>query len=186
MTSAVLQLPVERGERQLWAGAPRQGVVLRPSDAFMIPFSLMWGGFAVFWETMAVRTGGPGFFPLFGLPFVAVGLYVTVGRFLVDARRRGRTSYFVTSNRVVIVGGAFTPETKSLSLATLTDVSMTERPDGSGTITFGAVNPRYAMYAGMSWPGMPQVPSFEMIPDVRRVYSIIQSAQQDALARRGT
>lgn len=107
MTSAVLQFPLERGERQLWAGAPRQGVVLRAADVFMIPFSLFWAGFAVFWEVMAFRTGGPFFFRLFGLPFVAVGLYITVGRFLIDARRRARTSYVVTSNRVVIIGGTF-------------------------------------------------------------------------------
>jgi hypothetical protein len=186
MASAVLQFPMERGERQLWTGAPRQGVVLRSADVFMIPFSLLWGGFAVFWEVTALRTGGPGFFPIFGVPFVAAGLYITVGRFLVDARRRARTSYVVTSNRVVIIGGVFAPTTKSLLLATLSDVTMTERPDGTGTITFGAVNPMYAMYSGMSWPGVPQVPSFEMIPDVRRVYGIIQTAQQDALAHRST
>jgi len=184
MTSAVLQFPLERGERQLWAGAPRQGVVLRAADVFMIPFSLFWAGFAVFWEVMAFRTGGPFFFRLFGLPFVAVGLYITVGRFLIDARRRARTSYVVTSNRVVIIGGTFTPETKSLLLTTLSDVTMTERPDDSGTITFGAMNPMMAMYVGMSWPGVPQVPSFEMIPAVRSVYGIIQAAQQDAPVHR--
>jgi len=36
----------------------------------------------------------------------------------------------------------------------------------------------------MSWPGVPQVPSFEMIPAVRSVYGIIQAAQQDTLAHR--
>ena len=184
MASAVLQFPLERGERQLWDGVPRQGVAFRQADLFMIPFSLLWGGFAVFWEVSVLRTSAPGFFALWGVPFVAAGIYVTVGRFFVDAWRRGRTSYFVTSTRVVIVGGALTPATKSLLLATLSDVSMTERSDGSGTITFGAMNPMFAMYAGMSWPGVPQVPSFEMIPDVRRVYGIIQTAQQDALAHR--
>jgi len=34
------------------------------------------------------------------------------------------------------------------------------------------------MYAGMTWPGVPQAPALEMIPDARRVYAVIREAQQ--------
>jgi hypothetical protein len=50
---------LDSGESLIWSGAPRKGLVLRSSDAYMIPFSLLWGGFAVFWEVGAVRTNGP-------------------------------------------------------------------------------------------------------------------------------
>jgi hypothetical protein len=52
------------GEKLLWSGQPSGGLRLRPADALMIPFSLLWAGFAVSWELSVVRTGAPFFFRL--------------------------------------------------------------------------------------------------------------------------
>jgi hypothetical protein len=166
-------------ERELWSGSPRGGIVLRPADAFHIPFSVLWAGFAFFWEATALKTDASGFFALWGIPFVLVGLYIVVGRFFVDAWRRGRTLYQLTSDRVVIMTGQ---SIKSLSLRTLSDITLTERADGRGTITFGPSSFTSTMYAGMSWPGIPQVPAFELIPDARRVYSLVRDAQKASFA----
>ena len=174
------QFTLDRGERQIWTGAPRQGLMLRPADAFMIPFSLLWGGFAVFWEASVLRQGAVTFFALWGIPFVCVGIYMVVGRFFVDAKRRANTVYGITSSRVIIQSGVFRPTLKSLNLKTLADLTLSERPDGSGTITFGPSAPFASMYAGTSWPGVPQQTAFEQIPDARNVYDMIRKAQTGA------
>ena len=155
--------------------------MLRGSDALMIPFSLMWGGFAIFWETSVIRGGAPFFFMLWGIPFVAVGLYMIVGRFFVDARVRERTVYGLTSERVILISGLFKPSIKSISLKTLSDVSLSERTDGTGTITLGPLGPG-AWFGGNSWPGSRQQmpPALEGIPDVRIVYQSIRAAQKAA------
>ena len=120
-------------ERVLWTGRPRQGFLLRPADALAIPFSLFWAGFIVFWEMGVSRGKGNLFMELWGIPFVLIGAHMLVGRFFVDKWQRARTTYGLTSQRVIIVSELFRRSIKSLNLRTLADVSLTERPDGSGT-----------------------------------------------------
>jgi hypothetical protein len=203
-SSQVIARELGTGESLLWSGQPRKGVVLRGSDAYLIPFSIMWGGFAIFWEVSVLagarRAGSktPVFFVLWGIPFVLVGLYIMFGRFLVDARRREHTYYGVTDRRVIIVAGLFdqplTPsfgtlialgaglgghKVKSLDLRTMTDVSMTERSDGSGTITFGA-QPQFSSLARTGWPGLGNnsAPSFDLVENVKTVYELIRDTQR--------
>jgi hypothetical protein len=173
---------LEPGESLIWTGVPRQGVVLRAFDAFMIPFSLLWGGFAFFWEATVVVQGAPIFAVLWGIPFVVMGLYLIVGRFFSDARVRANTFYGLTDRRVVILSGVFTRTVTSLPLRTLSDISVVERSDGSGTIHLGRPQPFAAWYAGMQWPGRGsyQTPSFDLIRDVQAVYRQLMDKQRNA------
>lgn len=168
------------GERLLWSGRPRQGIFLQPSDAVTIPFSLMWGGFAIFWEYSVWTSKAPFFFRLWGVPFVLVGLYFMVGRFFVDAQARSRTWYGLTNQRVIIVSGLTSREVKSLQLRTLSDVTLSERSDATGTITFGPETPRWTGFS--RWPGSrsQSSPAFEAIPSAREVYDRIRTAQREA------
>lgn len=169
-------------ERLLWTGRPRLGLLLRSSDAIFIPFSLMWGGFAIFWEVSVIVAGAPVFFVLWGIPFVLVGLYLIFGRFWVDARERAKAYYGVTNERVLIISGLFRRTVKSLNIDTLTDVSLIEKGDGSGTIALGPTNPWQNWYSDAVWPstGRWSPPQLELIDDARRVYEIIRDAQQAA------
>jgi hypothetical protein len=171
------------GERVLWSGQPKQGLVLRGADAFMIPFSLLWGGFAIFWEWSVINSGAPPLFVLWGIPFVLVGLYLIVGRFFVEAKQRERTLYAVTDQRILIVSGVFARRVKSLSLKTLTDVSLTENSNGEGSINFGAATALSSVFGGFSgWPGMEAQmgPRFDLIPMAKSVYETIRAAQRTA------
>jgi hypothetical protein len=146
-------------EQLLWAGRPPAGLLLRPAEAFLIPFSLLWCGFAIFWECAAITQIADPLFVLFGIPFVLMGLYIVFGRFVYDIKEREHTFYGLTNERVLIVSGIVRRTVKSLNLRTLSDVSMTERPDGSGTITFGHGSFFPWSFQSAGWPGIKTVPS---------------------------
>ncbi|KPF69940.1 hypothetical protein IP84_03405 [beta proteobacterium AAP99] len=163
------------GEQVLWSGQPRQGIFLRSSDAVLIPFSLVWTGFAVFWMYGAATSGAPLFFVLFGTPFVLAGIYLVIGRYFSDARQRATTYYAVTTQRVLISHGGRSRQTKSLSLHALNELTLTTTADGRGSITFGATGP-------FGRPGRVHyiVPCFDLIDDARTVYELIRKAQAAA------
>lgn len=175
-------------ERLLWAGQPRRGLMLRPSDGFLIPFSLFWCGFAIFWEWQVVSREAPFFFRLWGLPFVLIGLYLVFGRFFVDALQRARTYYGLTDSRIMIVSGLINRTTKSFALETLPELALTEGRGDEGTISFGLGSlmsggwRRANWSVGGSWPGMNQnaLPQFERIPRAREVYELIRATQKKA------
>jgi hypothetical protein len=179
----VIRAELASGERLIWADVPGQGLRFRPTDVFLIPFSLLWAGFIVFWELSAFRTGAPTFFLFWGIPFILVGIHLTVGRFFIDRYQRSRTFYGISEQSAIIVSGLFTRQVKILPLRTLAEVSLAERSDGTGTITLGATNPLYSWYAGTAWPGIGKhlPPAFEMIDNVRGVYNTLRDAQQAAM-----
>lgn len=173
---------MEPGERIIWSGQPQQGLMLRPGDAFTIPFSLLWGGFAFFWEFNVVAGGAPFIFMIWGIPFVLIGIYMILGRFFVDSAQRRRTYYALTNQRVIIISGLFGQNTKSLLLGQLPEINITTRKNGKGTITFGSVQPMSWMPAGMGFPNIsryPVAPSFEMIDNAKVVYQHIKSLQRE-------
>lgn len=176
----VIKEQLENNERLFWSGQPAQGVKITGSDAFLIPFSLLWGGFAIFWEAPVISSGAPFFFMLFGIPFVLIGLYLIIGRFFIDAKQRQNTFYGITDKRVIIASGLFNQSTNSIYLDSISEMSVSTKASGSGTITFGRQNPMYSMFNSVSWPGLSKhaVPSFYLIPDVKTVNKIIRENQE--------
>jgi hypothetical protein len=175
-----IERELNSGERLLWKGRPRVGIRLRGMDGFLIPFSLFWAGFIFFAAFAGVRQGlknGPaGWAALIPLsPFIVIGLYILVGRFFVDATLRARTEYGLTNRRAIIVSGLFSRNIKSVDLRATPEILLSEKRDGSGTITFGSTPFGWWMQRDPWGFGSSSArPSFEMIEDVRSVYRIIE------------
>ena len=179
LTSSV-ERELQGDERLLWKGRPRGGVRLRGSDAYTIPFSLVWGGLAIFWEFAALwatptQNSAGWLGSLFGLPFVIIGLYLIFGRFFVDAKVRDGTEYALTNRRAIIVSGLFSKTVKSLDLKSTPEITLTEKADRSGTIIFGAA-PYGRMQNPWLYGGLAQT-AFDMIEDARNVYALIEQAR---------
>lgn len=170
---------LDAGERVLWSGRPQQGLKLHPSDAVLIPFSLLWGGFAFFWEYQVVSHDAPLFFALWGIPFVVIGVYLIAGRFFWDAKRRSRALYGVTDKRVILISGVRRRQVRSINLRTLTELAVTERSNGVGDIALGAAPWMWSRFAGSGWPGIGSQlqPTLESISQSRHVYETIRQAQ---------
>jgi len=171
------------GERMLWSGEPGQGLYLQTSDIFLIPFSLLWCGFAIFWTMSASSMGAPAFFDLWGLMFVVIGLYFVFGRFLVDMWVRSGAHYMVTNRRILIDrGGLFSRQT-AVSLADLPPVSLRVRGSGRGTIRFGESVGVWGRGNGFGvWsPSLDPTPQFILIENAQSVFDLINRARDDLL-----
>ena len=171
---------LQQNESLQWTGRPPGGLLFRKSDVFMIPFSFLWGGFAIFWEYSAYTSGAPSFFLLFGSAFVLVGLYIIIGRFFFDMLKRGNTIYGLTNERALILSGVFGQSMKSLNLKSISEVSIQLKSDGRGTIVFGSTSGVQSMLSNSSWPGSGQTtpPSFELIENANQIYQMVQSIQR--------
>lgn len=170
----ILQKHLNRGERIIWAERPKQGIIFRSSDGCLIPFSLAWGGFAIFWETMVLVMDAPFFMALFGIPFVIVGLYLIVGRFLHDSYIRKQIIYGITDKRIVIKRG---DKLRFVDLSSLTDIQLTEKKDGSGSILFNSKydqGNRRGNASNLSFTPLSMGLGFEAIPRVQYVYNQIE------------
>jgi hypothetical protein len=171
-TTGDLQQELLHNEKLLWTGQPKTGVIFRTIDIFLIPFSLFWFGGVC---TMLFVIPFPG--TVIAIPFVLIGLYVTVGRFIFDIKTRSQTFYGITQNRVIIKSGIFKNTVDSINIRTIQKLSIKEKSDGSGTIKLADEVFPFSGFAAAGWPGRKMVPQLEAIPNVRKVYNIILQQQ---------
>jgi hypothetical protein len=186
----LFQPDLQKNEKILWSGRPEPRW-FTAADFFLIPFSLLWGGFAFFWEGTVLHLyltnpkAGPGIFMVFwGIPFVLIGFYMIFGRFFYQRWVQKNTFYALTNQRVIILSLLRSRSTQALFLDNLPALCKTVNKEGVGTLVFGG-DPLAARLYGPGASATPGFntsrrvqapPAFANIKDVNRVYELI--AQQ--------
>lgn len=174
-----LRPELEAKEHLLWAGRPARGLRLRASDWYMIPTSVLWAGLIITWGVDDFVAGGPLFLGVFYLFFIGTGLYMLVGRFVLDMWARSTTYYGVTDHRIIICAGPISRKLQSINLSHAGEMTLTVKANGSGSIHFGSQNPPSGWSSAWSWFGQRQeeVPAFEYVDDIRVVHDLIRTTQ---------
>lgn len=145
----------------------------------MVPFSIFWLGIVLSISLMTatgdIHNVDPMTYVILPV-FVAVGLYMLVGRFLVDIYARRHTEYVLTDQRAIIASGIIRSTTRSVNLAAAAEIRYRQGRRGRGTIEFGSGG-MFGMLP-RSWPGASQFmpPAFDGIEDASRVYDLALNA----------
>jgi hypothetical protein len=184
-----IQPDLAPGETVLWAAQPDPSVIFHKEDIVLIPFSLLWGGFAIFWEAGVAGffangggTGKPWVFGLIiGAAFVIMGQYFIWGRFVLTAWEKRRTHYVVTNRRVIVVQDVRGRRMASAYIDSLSTVIKESRRNGVGSLFFAPQQPFLSRRRGLgAWDSMTlgDVPEFRDIDDVDTVYRLISDQRE--------
>jgi hypothetical protein len=131
---------LEAGERIEWIDMPIPRF-FTPASASLFLFSIPWTAFAIFWMFGASGFKIPSFksgfslFPLFGIPFVLIGLGMLSSP-LWAYRKALKTVYAITNKRAITFIGGRSATIRSYSPGDLQEVYRKEKRDGSGDIIF--------------------------------------------------
>lgn len=179
------------GEQVLWSGKPDNRRWLYAEDLVLVPFSLLWGGFAIFWEISVLTSGHQRgatqiFFSLWGVPFVLIGLYLILGRIFVRRWLRRRSLYVLTNERVLSFSYSWRGGlgVRVIWLDSRPPLEKHIGRNGQGTLCVGQTAPGQRwLGSNTGWPGAAMKGSAIVltdIPDAASVYA--QIAQQIASA----
>jgi hypothetical protein len=143
---------LREGEQLLWVGQPLPRRFSRQALPIVI-FGIPWTAFALFWMAMAsgivfggFQAGNGAFglvsllFPLFGLPFVLIGIGMLSSPYWMR-RRAMRTCYALSDRRAILwePGWSSSVEVRSYGPAELAKMRRVDYADGSGDLIFEEV-----------------------------------------------
>jgi hypothetical protein len=185
---------VKSGERVLWTGQPAAGFRHHLHTLPAVLFGIPWTAFAIFWVTMAIGMGShmartsesipfslmSVVMPLFGLPFILVGLYMISSPYW-QMRKSSKTVYALTDQRAIILEPTWRGEmtVRSVPHEHLIDRTRTQDNNGIGSLTFTRLTTVTSRPKG----GTSTVTvGFQNIPDVKSVDELIERTLRQGTA----
>ena len=175
-----VQSEVADGERLVWVSQAVPRYFTAATIAPML-FAIPWTGFAVFWTVTAFvatrKASGDDamsgalryLFPLWGVPFILVGLAMLSAPVWM-ARRLKRTVYALTDRRAVILAPGWfgSRKVRSFTPEALASMERVERPDGSGDLIFEEYTQRRGSSSHTVRHGFISVPRVRDVEDLLR------------------
>lgn len=141
---SILRRELMPGERLLWSGRPDPARLRAPFAIWF--FAVPWTAFALFWEAMAllpwlgsthmplgIQWSFGIIFPLFGLPFIGIGLKMLSLPFKAQ-RKAAQTIFGLTDRRIVRVTAGKKRESASVLFAQMGPIDVTADADGYGSL----------------------------------------------------
>ncbi len=134
-----LHRELREGEKLVWQGMKLARV--EPKGFAIYFFAIPWTAFSVFWTAMAgwgtSAMGEPSViawaFPMFGLPFILIGIGMMATPF-VPLFQRGRILFAVTDRRVLKLSLGRSLTVNSVPASRIGDIVRRESSDGSGSV----------------------------------------------------
>ena len=173
------------GEEIIWCGQPNKSKIFSKNDAFLLPFGLFWCvGFTLIWVTLAKQGGKLG---IIGIPFIIVGIYFMVGRFLAKSYNKKHTYYVITNSRILIVKTDLNEDKAGIMSARIDMIekeSCTIDKNGVGTIIFGYLLPIQSVYLNTGLEFLSEllngnnVEAFVDIDDCEKVLSLYKKVRE--------
>ena len=146
----MLSAELAPGEQLVWHQRPAQWARVRGAWVGRI-FGVFWLAFSIFWTVGAAGSVvGIGLFglifPLFGLPFIAIGIWMVFFQAGSQKKRPRNTIYAVTDQRVLEVCFYGRRRTRSLPLSAVRGMDKRMEADGTGELRFATAADQYAWY----------------------------------------
>lgn len=141
---------LEPDESPRWVGTPVPRFFSGHSVAAFL-FGIPWTAFALFWTFGAAGFRIPDLskglsafdlFPLFGLPFIAVGIGLLATP-LWKYWKATKTVYVITDRRAISIEGGWTTTVRSFTPSELENTYRKDRRDGTGDVLFTNVQFRH-------------------------------------------